>query len=157
MASQHLVLTEITDCRRYLRPFFLDPQTTQPTPHKIYYDILSYLITQLSFSFVTAPFVLLSLPASFLVWARVYFYGVVGTALATAFFASPAKALLVKRLKKRAAGTAGPPQSRESAASREEPILGLPSEPEKDLDELMSEVKAEVEARQRKGGVKGVS
>lgn len=43
--------------------------------------------------------------------------------------------------------------SQESLASKE-PILGLPSEPQKDLDELVSEVKAEMEARQRRGSVR---
>jgi len=122
---------------------------------KIYYDIFSYLITQLAFSFVTAPFVLLTLSASFLVWARVYFYGAIGTALATAFFASPAKGFLVKKLNARA-GTTGPlkrTHSQESLASKE-PVLGLPPEPQKDFEELVSEVKSEMEARQRKGSVK---
>jgi len=146
------VQTVAKNFRRYIRPFFLDPKTSQPTSTKIYYDIFSYLVTQLAFSFTTAPFVLLSLPASFLVWARVYFYAVIGTALSTAFFASPAKAFLIKKLNERA-GTSGPlkrTQSQESLASKE-PVLGLPSEPQKDLEELVSEVKAEVEARQRKG------
>ncbi|KAA8572641.1 hypothetical protein EYC84_003240 [Monilinia fructicola] len=71
-------------------PFFVDPKTTQPTPHKLYYDLFSWLATQLAFSFTVAPFILLTLPASFLVWSRVYFYAIIGTALSTAFFASPA-------------------------------------------------------------------
>ncbi|EKD13501.1 MBOAT family protein [Drepanopeziza brunnea f. sp. 'multigermtubi' MB_m1] len=149
------VQTVAKNCRRYFRPFFLDPETSQPTSSKIYYDIFSYLITQLSFSFVTAPFVLLTLPASFLVWARVYFYAVIGTALATAFFASPAKAMLIQKLNARAA-TTGPlkrTMSQESFSSKE-PILGLPSEPEKDLDELVSEVKAEMEDRRRRLSLK---
>ena len=141
----------ILDCRRYFRPFFLDPKTASPTSSKIYYDIFSYLITQLAFSFTVAPFVLLTLPASFLVWARVYFYGAVGTALATAFFASPAKQFLIKKLNVRA-GTTGSSlqrtQSQESISSKE-PVLGLPAEPAEDLDEMMSEVRAEME-RQRK-------
>lgn len=142
------------DCRRHLRPFFLDPQTSNPTPHKLTYDILSYLITQITFSFTTAPFVLLSLPASFLVWSRVYFYGALSTALATAFFMSPAKAFLVRRLDERAGtgtGRAGLKRSasQESVGGRE-PVLGLPAEPQRDLDELVGEVKREIEARQRR-------
>jgi lysophospholipid acyltransferase len=128
----------------------LDPKTSQPTSHKIYYDIFSYFVTQITFSFTTAPFVLLTLPASFLVWARVYFYGAVGTALATAFFASPAKAVLVKKLNKRAGTTTLKRTASQDSLSSKEPVLGLPAEPEKDLDELVGEVKAEIEARQRK-------
>lgn len=40
--------------------------------------------------------------------------------------------------------------SQESLASKE-PVLGLPAEPEKDLEEIVAEVRAEMEARQRKG------
>ncbi len=150
-----LILTQsnfLIDCRRYLRPFFLDPKTSQPTSAKIYIDVASFLATQLIFSFTTAPFVLLTLPASFLVWARVYFYAVIATALATAFFASPGKAFWVKQLNKRT-GATGPlkrTHSQESLASKE-PVLGLPSEPQEDLEELVSEVRAEMEVRQRKG------
>jgi lysophospholipid acyltransferase len=85
------------------------------------------------------------------VWARVYFYAAIGTALSTAFFTSPAKPFLIKKLNERA-GTSSPlkrTQSQESLASKE-PVLGLPSEPQKDFEELVSVVKAEVEARQRK-------
>lgn len=149
----HPVLSNmLLDCRRYLRPFFLDPKTSQPTSAKIYYDVASWLATQLIFSFTTAPFVLLTLPASFLVWSRVYFYAVIATALATAFFASPGKSFLVKKLNERA-GTTGflkKTNSQESLADKE-PILGLPSEPQKDLQELVMGVKAEMESRQRKG------
>jgi lysophospholipid acyltransferase len=118
---------------------------------KVYYDIFSYLVTQLAFSFTTAPFVLLTLPASFLVWARVYFYAAIGTALSTAFFASPAKAFLAKKLNARSGiGGLRRKRSQESLASTE-PVLGLPAEPQKDLEEIVSEVRAEMEARQRKG------
>ncbi|KAG9239400.1 MBOAT family protein-like protein [Amylocarpus encephaloides] len=144
------VQTAAKNCRRYIRPFFLDPQTTQPTSLKIYYDIASWFITQFTFSFVTAPFVLLTLPASFLVWARVYFYGAIATALATAFFSSPAKGLLIQKLKARA----GTPELHKSASqenlAHHEPMLGLPAEPQKDLEELVGEVKAEMEIRKRK-------
>lgn len=105
------------------------------------------MVTQLAFSFTTAPFVLLSLSASFLVWSRVYFYVVIGTALATAFFASPAKGQVLRWL------NGGAPKlqrtkSQESLAPKE-PVLGLPPDPEKDFEEAVQVVKAEMEARQR--------
>ena len=93
------------------------------------------------------------MPASFLVWSRVYFYAVVGTALATGFFASPAKPFLIKKLNTRAGVTSGKlkrTHSQESLAGRE-PVLGLPPDPQKELAEIVQEVKAEMEARQRKG------
>lgn len=77
----------------------------------------------------------------------------VGTALATGFFASPAKPFLIKKLNKRAGVTSGKlkrTHSQESLAGRE-PVLGLPPDPQKELAEIVQEVKAEMEARQRKG------
>ncbi|TAQ85623.1 1-acylglycerol-3-phosphate O-acyltransferase/1-acylglycerophosphocholine O-acyltransferase [Chlorociboria aeruginascens] len=145
-------LTLIIDFRRYLRPFFLDPKTSQPTSSKVYYDIFSYLATQLAFSFTTAPFCLLTLSGSFRVWSRVYFYAIVGVILSTAFFASPAKARLTEALNKRSSTKGSVLQrthSQESLASTE-PILGLPPDPQKDLEEAVEEVKAEMELRQRK-------
>jgi lysophospholipid acyltransferase len=86
-----------------------------------------------------------------LVWSRVYFYAVIITALSTAFFASSGKKYLISQLNQRN-GTIGlrRTQSQESLANRE-PVLGLPSQPQEDLEELVSEVKAEFETRQRKG------
>ena len=43
-------------------------------------------------------------------------------------------------------------QSAESLAGRE-PVLGLPPDPSKDLEEMMEEAKAEFEARQRRGSM----
>jgi lysophospholipid acyltransferase len=149
----HVFTTLLTslDFRRYFRPFFLDPRTSQPNLSKVYYDIFSYLVTQLSFSFITAPFVLLTLPASFLVWSRVYFYAVIGTALSTAFFASPAKAFLAKKVNERA-GVAGPRLKRTHSAeslAQKEPVLGLPPDPQAELEELVGEVRKEIEVRRR--------
>lgn len=118
----------------------------------------------MAFSFVTAPFVFLTLNASFLVWARVYFYGVIGTALVTGFFASPAKAFVVKELKKRnekagvtapAARPTGDLHRTASTESHKEPVLGLPAEPQMDFEEMVGEVRAEMEARQRRGIKRG--
>ncbi|KAL8824788.1 MAG: hypothetical protein Q9191_004826 [Dirinaria sp. TL-2023a] len=90
--------------RRHIRPFFLTADGLRPTKYKPYYDTLSYFTTQAAFCFTTAPFVLLTLPASLLVWSRVYFYTVVGAAAAMAFFASPAKPWLNRRLQARNQG-----------------------------------------------------
>ena len=99
-----------------------------------------------------APFILLTLPASFLVWSRVYFYGVLATAFATAFFASPAKPFLAKKLKVRA-GDAVPELKRSHShdSLSKEPILGLPSEPAEDMDEIIAEVRAEMQRRKKAG------
>ncbi|PQE30780.1 MBOAT family protein [Rutstroemia sp. NJR-2017a WRK4] len=147
------IQTVAKNFRRCFRPFFINTKTSQPMPNKIYYDIFSWLVTQLAFSFTVAPFILLTLPASFLVWARVYFYAVIGTAFSTAFFASPAKPYMMKMVSERTGKAAGGLKRTESTESltSKEPVYGLPGDPSKDLDEAMSEVRAEMEARQRKG------
>ena len=140
-----LVLIPLLDFRRHVRPFFLSPDGQHPTSYKIYYDILSYLATQTAFCFTTAPFVLLTLPSSLLVWARVYFYAVLGTAASMAFFASPAKPWLVKRLKQRNQNATQPKEV------KEHPLLGMPSDLAGDIDEAIQEISNEVDARKRRG------
>lgn len=105
-------------------------------------------MTQLAFSFTTAPFVILALPASILVWYRVYFYGVIGTAASVAFFASPGKAWLIQKLKKRNQSALQRVSSREMI---EHPLMGLPGDPAGDIDEAVREIRDEVEARRRRG------
>ncbi|KAL8756848.1 MAG: hypothetical protein Q9199_002658 [Rusavskia elegans] len=157
--------------RRHVRPFFLTPDGQGPTKYKIYYDVLSYLVTQAAFCFTTAPFVLLSLPSSLLVWSRVYFYTVLGTAASMVFFASPAKQWLIKQLNTRRSRTAKMDQHQEQQAQQqqqqqqqprqplsrestiEEPIMGggLPSDPGKEFDDVVQEIMEEVEARRQRG------
>ena len=138
----------IQDFRRHIRPFFMTPDGQKPTLNKRYYDILSYVATQAAFCFTTAPFVLLTLPSSLLVWSRVYFYTIFGVAASMAFFASPAKPWLNKRLSERNHLT---PQRSSSQSSINQPMLGLPSDPGQDIDEAVKEIREEVEVRRRKG------
>ncbi|KAL9601851.1 MAG: hypothetical protein Q9219_002202 [cf. Caloplaca sp. 3 TL-2023] len=151
--------------RRHVRPFFLTPDGQRPTKYKIYYDILSYLTTQLAFCFTTAPFVLLTLPSSLLVWSRVYFYAIIGTAASMAFFASPAKMWLIGRLNARSRDEKVRQQQQQQKEYQqtlplpdqrkvEHPLLGpgLPTDPGKELDEAIMEIKEEVEARRKRGG-----
>ncbi len=135
----------MTDFRRHVRPFFLTPDGQQPTAYKPYYDVLSYLVTQAAFSFTTAPFVLLTLPDSLLVWSRVYFYIVLGAAASMAFFASPAKLWLIKKLKERNQSALQPTEK------IEHPLMGLPSDPAGDIDEAVREIREEVQTRRRRG------
>ncbi|KAI9662041.1 MAG: lysophospholipid acyltransferase [Alyxoria varia] len=216
--------TTAKNTRRYIRPFFLHPTTSKPTPLKRYYDITSYLTTQLAFSFAVTPFVLLTFPSSLAAWTHVNFYCIAGVAISLAFFASPAKPWIRKRQQKRAAAygvTAKPPpvavkpvlseppptakpeeadttgadggrtippaladlkrtismgsagagaltpqttpgtprggdevrydELRDKESLRHGPALGLPDDPGKDLDEIMDELRREVEERRRKG------
>lgn len=120
----------------------------KPTVQKRYYDIISYFVTQATFSFTTAPFVVLTLQGSLLVWSRVYFYVIIGIAASMAFFASPAKVWLTKTLNKRNHPVIQRTTSQETIG---QPLLGLPSDPAQDIDEVMNEVREEFEARRRKG------
>ncbi|KAJ0165024.1 Lysophospholipid acyltransferase [Colletotrichum tanaceti] len=146
------IQTVAKNYRRYLRAFFIDPNSGAPTSNKIYYDILSYFVTQVGMSFAVAPFLILEFSGSVQAWARVYFYTIVGTMLSMAFFASPAKQMLKKQLEQRQ-GKAGAKLTRtlsQDSLSGREPVLGVSADPQREIDEAMEEIKAEVEARQRK-------
>lgn len=138
----------------------MTPDNKSPLPTKIYYDTFCLLLTQTAFAFTVAPFLLLSLSASLTVWSRVYFYAVIGVIGCQAFLSSAGKAFLVKELKKRN------PQQQPPGVQRMEstenvrlgslkggPTLGLPDDPEKEMEEIVSEVRREVEERRRKGSV----
>lgn len=128
-----------------------------PLPSKRNYDIASWLVTQLTFSFAVAPFLILSLSGSLQAWGRVYFYGVIGTAAMTAFFASPARGHLRRALERRAAkaggrsvngkaaGPAKPPARSASSDSlssvSREPVMGITQDLEKEFDEVVSEIR----------------
>ncbi|RYP16264.1 hypothetical protein DL765_005232 [Monosporascus sp. GIB2] len=148
------VQTVAKKLRRNIRPFFLDPVSQQPLPTKKYYDFISWLTTQATFSFVVAPFILLRLDKSLAVWASVYFYAVIGTGASMAFFASPAKVYLRKQLEKRTTA-AGVRLARSASTDslgdgkRSEPVLGI-GDPVKDIDEAIQEIKEELEKQQAK-------
>ncbi len=140
------------DFRRHVRPFFLDANTGQPTPKKKYYDIVTYLVTQITFCFATAPFLVLSFRGSLLAWSRVYFYALVWTVASLAFFASPGKAVLKKQLEKRQ-GKAHAKLVRSlstDSLTGKEPILGISKDLERDITEVMEELRGELEPRQKK-------
>ncbi len=142
--------------RRYIRPFFLDPVSQQPLPSKKYYDVLSWLTTQFTFSFVVAPFIVLDFDKSMAVWSSVYFYAIIGTATSMAFFASPAKGHLRRMLEQRARASGGRlvrSASTDSLAGgkRPEPVLGI-NDPVKDIDEALQELRGEMEKKYAKRG-----
>lgn len=136
------------DLRRHIRPFFLTPDGTRAMPSKRYYDIASWLATQLTLSFAVLPFVILGFGDSMTVWSRVYFYGIIGTIGSLIFFASPAKALLNNRLKRRNRPHVMRTVSQETVRP---PTLGLPNDPERDFDEAVAEIRGEIESRRRRG------
>lgn len=154
------IQTVAKNFRRYCRPFFLDPATQKPLPSKRLYDVFSYLVTQLTFTFATTPFLLLTMDTSLLVWSRVYFYAVGGIIASMAFFASPAKSLLRKKLEERQAKAAGSiggkargaPLVRTSSTDSISrlPVLGISGDPAREVDEAMAELKSEIELRARR-------
>ena len=80
-----------------------------------------------------------------MVWARVYFFCIIGVAASMAFFASPAKPWLMKKLAER-----NVPALKRMDSQEHLPSLGLPNDPGKELDEVIAEVRGEIESRRRK-------
>ena len=112
----------------------------------------SFVITQVTFSFATTPFLVLSFGASLLAWSHVYFYGVVWTVLSLVFFASPGKAALKKRLEERQ-GRASAKLVRSlstDSLTGQEPILGISKDLGSDVTGVIGELRTEIEARQKK-------
>ncbi|RDA87288.1 hypothetical protein CP532_1315 [Ophiocordyceps camponoti-leonardi (nom. inval.)] len=150
-----LVQTAAKNFRRLVRPFFLDPVSGDARPGKKYYDAVSYVATQSTFAFVTTPFLLLTLKGSIHAWSCVYFYALVWTVACMLFFASPGgKAMLKAELEKKSGGQQ--PRAKlvrsisvESLKGKE-PILGISKDLEQDMNEVVQEIRAEVQARQRK-------
>ncbi|KAB8070847.1 MBOAT, membrane-bound O-acyltransferase family-domain-containing protein [Aspergillus leporis] len=136
--------------RRHVRPFFLTPDGSNPTAYKRYYDIASYLATQLTLSFTVMPFIFLSFGDSIAVWRSVYFYGIIGNIASLAFFASAAKGLLVKKLKAR--NKPHVPRTVSSENMRQ-PTLGLPNDAIQEFDDAVQEIRAEIESRERRGSL----
>ncbi|PLN79246.1 MBOAT family protein [Aspergillus taichungensis] len=143
------IQTVAKNFRRYVRPFFLSPDGSRPTPYKRYYDLASWVITQLTLSFAVMPFIFLSFGPSINVWRSVYFYGIIGDVIAVAFFASPAKAFLIRKLKARNR----PHAPRTTSTDNLQPTLGLPDDPIEGFDEAVQEIRAEIDARRRRGSV----
>jgi lysophospholipid acyltransferase len=118
-------------------------------PTKKFYDVFTWFVTQVGFSFIVTPFILLHTEPTFTVWRRVYFYLLFGVAAAFAFFQSPAKPFLIKQLKAR---SSRPDLHRvKSDASEGEVLFGVPVDAEKELQEIVAEVRQELERRKREG------
>jgi lysophospholipid acyltransferase len=162
--------------RRLVRPLFLTPDGSTPLPSKRYYDIFTFFLTQIAFAFTVAPFIILSFKGSILVWARVYFYCIIGVALSFGIFSRsfPIRRKLQKLQHDRSTTTSniekivkdeadkeghGGLTKQASvisqASSRKEPVLGLPEDPEAEVDDIVREVKKEIEERRRRGSLTG--
>lgn len=156
----------------------MTPDGKNPLPSKRFYDIATTVITQVIFAYTVAPFVLLGLSDTIKVWSRVYFYTLISVAASFAVFSRnlPFRKQLVQMQAARAppASTGAVDESaiektareeirREKlartnsaesvASSRKMPLHGLPDDPEAEIDEIVREVKAEIELRRRRGSV----
>lgn len=170
LSARDLKANMAADFRRYFRPFFIDPKTQKSTSYKIYYDIFSFVVTQTTFAFATTPFLVLGFSDSMKVWSRVYFYPVVGVVVASAFFASPGKVLLKKKIEERnnEAGvslkkTASTESLATGGSADREPLVGpgLTSDVNRELGQMVDEArqtwqeKEKLKAKLSNGAVKG--
>lgn len=114
--------------RRNLRPIFMLSDGITPGPYKPYYDITTYLVTQIGFGYIVQPFVLLEFGASIKIWSTVYFYGHIGIALVILLFQGPYKKQVQNYIKSL------------------HPVPLTPSEKIKINSERLREIKMEIEA-----------
>ncbi|KAF5854615.1 hypothetical protein GGP41_007471 [Bipolaris sorokiniana] len=176
------VQTAAKNGRRLVRPLFLTPDGKSPLPSKRYYDVFTMVLTQTVFAFVVAPFILLGFSDTIKVWARVYFYALIGVAASYALFSRsfPFRKMLVQRQaarvppaqpasqiddpaiekaareeirKERLARTASADSMSGVGSQHQMPLLGIADDPEKVVDEIVAEVKAEIELRRRRGSI----
>lgn len=119
--------------------------------------MLTWLTTQLFFSFTTTPFILLTLDASLKCWARVYFYAVVGVLAGNLFLLTPGKAYLQRKVKayQQSGGRPGVDRTKSKETVQMDRAaggtLGVPSEPGAEFDEMVDEVLEEVRKRRERG------
>ena len=178
--STRAFLTSILDGRRLIRPLVFTPDGKEPLPTKRFYDIATTLLTQVVFAYVVAPFILLGFSDTLKVWARVYFYTLIGVAASFALFSRnlPFRKQLMQLQATRAPPTStaavdesaiekaareavksetlARTNSHDSTASKKFPLLGIADDPEAEIDEIVREIKAEIEERRRRGSLTGM-
>ncbi|KAF9733936.1 hypothetical protein PMIN02_010902 [Paraphaeosphaeria minitans] len=164
------------NARRLIRPLFMSPDGKQPLPSKRYYDIFTWFLTQVVFAFTVAPFIILTFSGTWLVWSRVYFYTLIGV---IASFAACSRSLPIRSHLQKMQAARQPASSndniekvakeeveadlkrRQSALGmqsnissvREEPTLGIAEDPEAEVEEIVREVRQEIEERKRRGSM----
>ncbi|KAF2624046.1 MBOAT family protein-like protein [Macroventuria anomochaeta] len=162
--------------RRLIRPSFLAADGKTSLPTKIYYDVFTFLLTQLAFSFTVAPFILLGFSDTLKVWAGVYFYTLIGVAGCFGLFSRslPFRKQLQQRQSVRSAPTSAADldvsnieqiakeeikkdnltrtnSMASTTSSRRAPTLGIADDPEAELDAIVAQVKREISDRKRRG------
>ncbi|KAG9834162.1 MBOAT family protein-like protein, partial [Aureobasidium melanogenum] len=136
--------------RRLIRPFFMSADGTKALPSKRYYDIFTWLCTQLAFSFTVAPFIFLGFSDSLQIWQRVYFYTIIGVTATSLFLLSPGKQFLQQKVKQHSKPSEEQVKKDLEKENRN-PTLGLPDDPGRAWDEMVEEITTEIQERKRKG------
>ncbi|KAF1957330.1 MBOAT-domain-containing protein [Byssothecium circinans] len=168
--------------RRMIRPLFMTPDGKNPLPSKRYYDIFTFFLTQTAFGFTVTPFVLLTFSDTVMVWSRVYFYTLICVGLSFVLFSRsfPFRQQLINMQKSRLPPTPVSTtdgdiekvakeevvkdklrhrqelfrrESSDASSMRRAPTLGIADDPEAEIDEIVAEVKKEIEERKRRGSV----
>jgi hypothetical protein len=80
------------------------------------------------------------------VWSAVYYYEIILSFGAMALFASPVKGILAKRVK-----ALSRPGLQRIKSDGPDVMLGIPGDPEKELQEISAEIQAEIERRKAAG------
>lgn len=105
---------------------------------------------------MVVPFLVLSFQGSIEVWSRLYYFAIIGVGLAVLFFASPAKGFLRKNIELRQAKgrfSAQRPSISRSASTDSlasgHHMLGVSPDLERDVTEMVEEIKADIEVKRR--------
>jgi lysophospholipid acyltransferase len=133
---------------------------------KKFYDIATLILTQTVFAYTVAPFILLGFSDTFKVWARVYFYTLIGAGASFALFSrslpfrkqliqlqatrTPVDDSTIEKAAREEVKLART-NTQDSIASSKMPLHGIADDPEAEIDEIVREVKAELEERRRRG------
>lgn len=159
-----------------MRPLFLAADGKTSLSTKVCYDVFTFFLTQLAFSFTVAPFILLGFSDTLMVWARVYFYTLIGVAGCFGLFSRslPFRRQLQQRQSLRTAPTPAVDldvsnieqiakeeikkdnltrtnSMASTTSSRRAPTLGIADDPEAELDAIVAQVKREIADRKRRG------
>ncbi|ODV94415.1 hypothetical protein PACTADRAFT_25649, partial [Pachysolen tannophilus NRRL Y-2460] len=85
--------------RKNLRPLFISKNGSNVSHYKIFYDIISYITTQLAFAYLVQPFVILDFSKSLFVWRQVYFFIHFSILITIFVFSGPFAKPIIKTLK----------------------------------------------------------
>jgi lysophospholipid acyltransferase len=77
--------------RRHIRPIFLEADEITPIPSKLFYDVICYVVTQVSLAYLVQPFMILDLKQSLYIWGSTYYCVHIGMAITIFAFSGPFK------------------------------------------------------------------